>query len=1196
MAQVGASGGPSVVSDAFISYATDADYDLARDLEAFLELFHELPTPEGLTLAPMVVWRDGSGARRRPEDTPDTLRAILLEATARARHLIVLWSEAARESAWMHLEIDAFVRARGLGAVMLCITDALDPVAGDSELFTPAVRAHGLDRLIWYDLRGFRPRSGARRLRDYEEECVRLAADLCGLEAGVIQPLWWRNKARQEAQRAEAEQQNREALELSELEARLQTSEAWTERAAAHLERDEHHNACERLLDALAAAPPDKTPAHFAPEPGREGWACGANGFLGCLAPSLPERLEAFSCDSPLSGEKLAWFDEGRRCLVVGRSEARVWRLEGSQAHLEWSGLPTTTPGDPPPRHAAMLPASLTEERHDAQASGALRAPRLVIRAADQAAWAVDLITGEVTRLLDAPKRPQKHAVSAVGISSDGREIVIASAHERSATVVVEVRAWPGRDCRLKVSLGRLRDGQDLSWAGFSADGRRIGVAVGETLNVLDSTGRPHGKAPVSAFSRENVVSPNLGFVAFPKYDLWQLATVAERDEAANRSPPSTTTVMQGASGLISSLAFTADAAQVLTVSGRGDVHLWSTARPELTRGMSFAGAVITQNFGADSRGRPVSALAGLGSAGAVAPHPTLPDQVLVMGHGRLEAWRLPRFDQPIEPTFPDGAAACASIDVDSGSIAVGTERQGVLLHDDQGARRIPTVSAVWDVALAGTQVAAAVAGGNVQVWDRTTLENIHAMRLGAEVSALAYDPDGKSLLIGLDEGTLWRWNPPETPVRLGALGIGRIRRLRLTPDGASILAAGGNDDLEDDDMTGGVACWTLGVGLSWTAEEIGPVHDLDISRAGDRVVAAGSLEAFVLDAKSGKRLSSFMPPQQDLSKPHKTTALCFGPDDRTVFFGMWDGSVALLDIFTQRELRVFKAHGKYVASVVADRCRGRVVTTSPVGFDRGQVAVWQGWDPDFFEAPPIAPGWGSRASAIFCQRYGDLRLRPGPLRREPLAERLPSTPEARLAWARGTGDKSRAGEVFAGVVKAFGDGALSPDELVSAAIVLLQEGSVDHARRILPRAAEAGQLRAHSMLGHVLLQDGRGSWNEALPHFRIAADGGDPVAAYFLGRYHDTEQRGLVGETDWRALAAPKLPEDHVARASPEAIRWYGVAAEAGLPDAAFRLSQLLREGAPSADDLVRADALLRQAAERGHPDAAQELQEEPL
>ena len=34
----------------FISYATNPDYSLARGLESFLETFHNLPTPENLSL------------------------------------------------------------------------------------------------------------------------------------------------------------------------------------------------------------------------------------------------------------------------------------------------------------------------------------------------------------------------------------------------------------------------------------------------------------------------------------------------------------------------------------------------------------------------------------------------------------------------------------------------------------------------------------------------------------------------------------------------------------------------------------------------------------------------------------------------------------------------------------------------------------------------------------------------------------------------------------------------------------------------------------------------------------------------------------------------------------------------------------------------------------------------------------------
>ena len=46
--------------DLFISYATDSDYNLARDLESFLESFHRLPNPDRVELKELKICRDGS--------------------------------------------------------------------------------------------------------------------------------------------------------------------------------------------------------------------------------------------------------------------------------------------------------------------------------------------------------------------------------------------------------------------------------------------------------------------------------------------------------------------------------------------------------------------------------------------------------------------------------------------------------------------------------------------------------------------------------------------------------------------------------------------------------------------------------------------------------------------------------------------------------------------------------------------------------------------------------------------------------------------------------------------------------------------------------------------------------------------------------------------------------------------------------
>ena len=219
--------------DAFLSYATAADYELARDLEDFLERFHELPTPAELPLRPLSIWRDGSDVSIADSMRGGDVSSILERALAECRFLVLLWSGQSRASPYMAFELDWFLRHRAPGSVRLAITDARDPVPTSPELFLPSMIEAGLTRQPWYDFRGFHKDrvEGAARLRDYDEARVQLAADLNGRSPGDIQPLWWRNKVREEQARAEREAQARRRVEIAECDARLEAATGWYERA-----------------------------------------------------------------------------------------------------------------------------------------------------------------------------------------------------------------------------------------------------------------------------------------------------------------------------------------------------------------------------------------------------------------------------------------------------------------------------------------------------------------------------------------------------------------------------------------------------------------------------------------------------------------------------------------------------------------------------------------------------------------------------------------------------------------------------------------------------------------------------------------------------------------------------------------------------------------------------------------------------
>ena len=162
--------------DAFLSYTTEADYSLARDLESFLESFHELPMPEKTPLRQLKVWRDGSDVSISHAGGPMDLSSMLVAYLAQCNFLVLLWSTKSLESYWMQFELNWFLKNRGPDNVLLGITDSVNPTPETLGLFPREAIEAGLNQKRWYDFRGFRQLPSNREVRDFDEACVQLAA------------------------------------------------------------------------------------------------------------------------------------------------------------------------------------------------------------------------------------------------------------------------------------------------------------------------------------------------------------------------------------------------------------------------------------------------------------------------------------------------------------------------------------------------------------------------------------------------------------------------------------------------------------------------------------------------------------------------------------------------------------------------------------------------------------------------------------------------------------------------------------------------------------------------------------------------------------------------------------------------------------------------------------------------------------
>ena len=201
--------------DAFASYTTSADYRLVRNLEGFLESFHRLETPEELPLHKLEICVDGSDfslarLRSRAREAADGLgdleeetRRLIAGELARCRYLLVFCPGKERQGPWVDWELEWFLEYRGPDEIFLAVTHGEAPWESPEGFFPARAIAAGLHRKIWYDLRGYRGRQARpwQKVRDFDDERTRLAADLNGHPAGAILPIWHREEARSRRRR-----------------------------------------------------------------------------------------------------------------------------------------------------------------------------------------------------------------------------------------------------------------------------------------------------------------------------------------------------------------------------------------------------------------------------------------------------------------------------------------------------------------------------------------------------------------------------------------------------------------------------------------------------------------------------------------------------------------------------------------------------------------------------------------------------------------------------------------------------------------------------------------------------------------------------------------------------------------------------------------------------------------------------------
>ncbi len=422
--------------------------------------------------------------------------------------------------------------------------------------------------------------------------------------------------------------------------------------------------------------------------------------------------------------------------------------------------------------------------------------------------------------------------------------------------------------------------------------------------------------------------------------------------------------LLEGHEDLVSAVAYAADGALAFSGDRAGRVRVWDTATGDLVRTLGL-------------RRSPITAMA------------LLEDQQQIVTGAEDGVLQIIDLTGKVRQTWPGHIGNVRSLAVlDDGRLLSAGDDGAVRLWDQSGAPSLheydpglgPLVAAL--PLPRSDEVLIVARSGDLRSWDRSSGQAAALASAPGAVTAVALNPHGPGLALGLADGRLVLMDATDGPRHEMTLSEQALLALAFAPDG-SRLAAGGADsivrvvELADGTILQRLAASTVAVeALSFAPDgqslisasgssariwrlaapnpfrpwqgHAGPVTSAVILPA-ERLAITGGVDGYVKwwDIGSGRLVRA----QQ--THAGMVRRLVVSPDGQTVISGGADGLVKLWDVrdgWIERELELAEpvvdiaiapagdrvaAVGERGTAVLWDRARGVEIRRWPISYDR---------------------------------------------------------------------------------------------------------------------------------------------------------------------------------------------------------------------------------------------------------------------